>query len=364
MVRIPSNVLAFANGKTDLYEAFVDYWKHYRHTQGAKNMVFDASVSLDEKEAKINDAMKKEIMRVANVGDMSAFPVEQWAGHPVIQWASFAVVSALLDTVIPDSVIDSIGMFSEVRTGGFSDSFSFEIKPRDLFTVSKAGRGRRVANVQKQFNGMVTIIPEPRALTVGVSLHRVLAGKESLAEFVSRAIRSMEHEMAKDCYTLFSATMDALSNTATTGLRVAGYSQDALTDLAQRVSVWSGQKAVICGTQRALANILPANSNYRYDIESSMVKIGYVQTAFGYDIMSIPQIADWKTPFGTLISDERIWILSPASGKFVKLCIEGSTLTNTTGIYDAANLQQTTTLWKSWGVGVASSSVAGVITLG
>jgi hypothetical protein len=34
MVRIPSNVLAFANGKTDLYEAFVDYWRHYRHDQG------------------------------------------------------------------------------------------------------------------------------------------------------------------------------------------------------------------------------------------------------------------------------------------------------------------------------------------
>jgi hypothetical protein len=363
MVRIPSNVLVFANGKTDLYEAFIDYWKHYRSNQGAKNLNFDASMSFDEKENKINEAMKKEIMRVANIGDMSALPVEQWASHPVMQWASFAVVSALIDSVVPDSIIDSIGLFSEVRTGGFGDSFSFEIKPRDLFTVSLAGRGRRVANLQKQYNGSKTILPEPRMITVGVALHRVLAGKESLADFVGKSIRSMEYEMTKDCYTLFAATMDALSNTATTGLRVAGYTQDAITDLCGRVSAWSGAKAVVCGTQRAVANVLPSNSNYRYDIESPFVKIGYVQTAFGYDVLSIPQIPDWKVNFGTLIADNRLWILSPGSGKFIKLCIEGSTLSNTTGIYDAANLQQTSTLWKSWGVGVVSSSVAGIITL-
>lgn len=366
MAKIPSNVLMFATGGTDLYEAAVDYWRHYRAVNfGAKNLVYNSSISLDEKESKLNTGLRKEITRVANMGDLSGIPLEQWANHPVVQWAAFAVVSAVLDSLLPETIIDSIGMYSEVRTGGFGDNFSFEIRPRDLFTTTKFSRGRRVTEVQKQFNGMKTITPEPHAITVGVSLYRVLSGKEDLGNFVNRAVRSMETEMAKDAYNAFYAAFNALPSTASTGLRVSGYTQDDLVDLCQRVTGWNqGQKAVIIGTQRALVNILPTSDvNYRYDVESPFVKVGYLQTAFGYDVVPIPQIMDWTTPFGTLIANNRIWIMSPSAGKPVKVCLEGSTLSNTTGIFDAANLQQTSTLFKNWGVGVVASSVAAQIEL-
>jgi hypothetical protein len=364
MVRIPSNVLAFANGKTDLYEGFVDYWRHYRNSQGDKNVVnFNASISLDEKESKINKAMLDEIKRVAQVGDMTGIPVEQWASHPVMQWASFAVVSALIDTILPETMIDSIGLYTEVKTGGFGDSFQWTVKPRDLFYVTKAGYDKRAFPATKQFNNVVTMIPEPHAVSVQVSLARVLAGKEDLGTFVMKAARSMETEMTKEAYSSFYSAMEALPNTATTGLRVAGYTQDAMVDIAQRVQGWNMSKAIVVGTARALNSVIPATSNIRYDVQSDFIKIGYFNTLANFDLMVMPQIPDWQTPFGTLIANNRLWIISPAAGKPVKLCIEGSTLSNTDGVYSAADLSQKSTLWKSWTTGIAASHVAGIITL-
>ena len=43
--------------------------------------------------------------------------------------------------------------------------------------------------------------------------------------------------------------------------------------------------------------------------------------------------------------------------------VEGSTLSNVEGTYANANLQQTATLYKSYGVGAISSALAGVIEL-
>jgi hypothetical protein len=364
MVRIPSNVLAFANGKVDLYEAAVDYWRHYRNNQGNKGVVnFDASVSLDEKESKLNKALLDEIKRIANFGDVNGIPVEQWASHPVMQWASFAVVSAVLDTLIPETMIDSVGLYTEVKTGGFGDSFQWTVKPRDLFYITKAGKSKRAFPASKQFNNVVTMIPEPHAISVQVALHRVLAGKEDLGSFLFKAMKSMETEMTKDAYASFAAAMNALPNTATTGLRVAGYSQDSMVDLCQRVSMVNESKAIVVGTARALANVIPATANVRYDQNSDLVKIGYFSTVAGYDLMVMGQVYDWTNPFGTLIANDRLWIISPAAGKPVKLCLEGNTLSQTSGVYDAADLSQRSTLWKSWTCGIAASHVAAVVTL-
>lgn len=367
MIKFPSNVLTFAAGNDEavaLYESFVDYWQHYRHNQGNKNVGFSAELSFDEKESKLNAALKKEILRVAGIVDIQKFPLEQWANHPVIKWAAFAVVSALVDMVLPQSMVENIGAYTDVKVGGFGDSFAFEVKPRDLFVVSKAGRSQRVAQIQKQFNGMVTIIPEPYAVTTGVSMYRVLAGKESLAEFVAKMVRAMEIEMTKQAYTLFNTTAAALSNTASTGLRIAGFTSDSFIDLCQRVSGWNqGAKAVAMGTARALQNVLPTDANYRYSLSDSYVTLGYVPTYATYDLLVVPQVMDWTNPFASLIDDTHIWILSPSSQKILKLCLEGSTLSNTTDYYDSASLQQTSTIWKSWGLGVCTNSVMGLIEL-
>ena len=372
--KIPAQVVMFA-GENNLavYKMFHDYWNQYRSRNGAEGLEFATttvndkgeavSISFDEKEAAMNAALKKEIMRVAGVVSFDAFPLETWATHPTLRWATFAVVSAMIDMILPETIIDSIGLYSDVRTIGWGDSAAFDVEPRDLFVVSKAGRAKRTSEVHKQFKGQVVINPEQRELTVGVSLYRVLAGKESLADFVAKVARSLETQLTIDVYNAFVTAMAALS-TGAAGLKVVGYTQSDFVTLAQKVTAWNGGiKPVVLGTQLALANILPADGNYRYDIESDFVKLGYIRNFIGTDVVIIPQVADYTTPFETLISNNYLWFVSPTAQKLLKVVLEGNTLAYTTDVYANANLTQTSTMIKSWGVGVATNAVGAVMTV-
>ena len=176
--------------------------------------------------------------------------------------------------------------------------------------------------------------------------------------------RSFETALSYDIYNAFATAMGNLSNTASTGLRVAGYTQSEFVRLSQTVAAWNGgAQPIAVGTQQALANILPSDANYRYDIASDFVKVGYIRNFQGTDIMVLPQIADWETPFGLKLANDKIWIVSPSAQKIIKVVLEGSTLAYTSDTYANANLVQTSTMIKSWGMGVATNAVAAQISL-
>lgn len=374
-MKIPNNVLTFA-GKANLapYEKFVDYYNHYLSLQGEDGVEFQSyvtnsdgtksNISFSEKEEKMNAALRREVLRVAGINNFEEFPVETWAGNPQLTWAAFAVVSAMIDMVLPDSIIKNIGMYAEVKNIGWGDSASFDVSPRDLFVVSKGGRSKRTTELKKQYKGQATVMPELRQMTVFVSLMKVLAGKESLAELVTKMVRSFEVEMSYDVYSAFKTALDALDSTASTGLLASGWSQSEFLRLSQTVGAWNGGvRPLAIGTQVALGNILPSNANYRYELDSEYVRLGYIRNFLGTDIMALPQIADWQTPFGLKLDDDRIWIISPSSDKIVKVVLEGSTFANTSDTFANANLVQTSTMWKSWGTGIITNAVAATITL-
>lgn len=368
MSKFSDKIIAFAGADNlTVYEQFQDYFNHYRNeVYNAKTATFDTSVSLEEKEAKINEGLIGEIERVAQVSNVGNLPTAVFALNPNVIWATFAVVSAMVDLVLPKTIIETTGLYTEVRVGDWGDNFAFDVTPRDLFMVSKHGRGRRRVEANKQFKGQITVFPELREVTVQVSLYRVLAGKESLAEFVMKVVRSIETQMAYDCYVAFNTAMNALPTTPVNQeLQITGaFDQNTMVTLAQKVSAFNnGAKPILVGTQVALSSVLPNDANYRYLLESDYVKIGYIKTLAGYDTLVLPQVADWENPFGLLLDDTKIYIIAPQAGKPVKLCIEGSTLTNTINHFDSANLESTTTLMKSWGTGVATSAVAALYTL-
>jgi hypothetical protein len=179
-----------------------------------------------------------------------------------------------------------------------------------------------------------------------------------------KAVKSIETQMTYDVYDTFNTAMGALDNAGDDALRISGYSQATAISLAQKITAWNGgRKAVFVGTQVALANILPSNSNFRFQLDSDYVKLGYVRDFMGFDVMILPQVADYKTPFTLKLDDTHIYVISPSSQKLVKLCLEGQTIAIQDDIYASANLTQATTLKKNYGVGIATNSVAGLISL-
>lgn len=353
-----------------LVAMFRDYYAQYRADMGEKGLSYQTAkadggiLTFSDKEAQLNAAIKKEVAYVSGVPEAQEWPLEVYATHPIVSWATFAIVNQLIDAVLPDSLVNSIGLYTDIINIDMGDSASFDIEPRDLFVVSKAGHAMRQGELKKQFKGQVSIIPEARVISVTVSLYKVLSGMESLARFTAKAVQSLESEATKDAYTAFATAMAALDNAGTDQLRYAGWSQANFLTLAQRVSAWNGgRRAMLVGTSLALQNVLPADANYRYDLESDFVRMGYIRNFKGYDVMEIPQVADWATEFSTLIDDTKLWVLSPSAGKLVKLVLEGSTLASTANAFDNANLTQETNLIKMFASGIATSALAGTIEL-
>jgi len=307
----------------------------------------------------------REISKKSNF-DITSVPMEQAVSNPSVAWAAGNIVSQMIDAVLPDTMVQGTSAFCEVKTVGWGESAIFDIKSRDLFSVTKAGRGigMRQSEMHKGFEKQVVLNPVGHQITVGVSLFRVLSGQESLADFTIKALRSIETEMSKDIYNAFATSMSALSTDATTGLQVTGFSAEDLTKLAQKVSAFSGgAKPIVLGTKVALAHILPEDPNYRYDLASPFVTLGYVRTIAGVDTLEIPQIADWTSPFSVLINDASLWIVAPGTDKIVKCVIGGSTISHVDGQFDSALLLQDATFTKNWIAGVRTSSVGGLITL-
>jgi hypothetical protein len=371
-MRIPTNVINFAVGEESLgvYKLFYDYWKHYQdHSKIKPNNDYfktDADgvmINFSQKEEKMNAALRKEVVRLSGMSGVGELTPAQMATHPLLGWATYAVISNMIDMILPDALVDSIGMYTETRTIGWGDSANFTIKNRDLFSVCKSGKGKRTSEVYNSYSGDKTLVPEMHEISVGVSLYKVLAGLESLAELTAKVVRSIEVAITVDAYSAFETAMLALPATSTTGLYVTGYTQDYLTRLCEQVSAWNSATAAVVGTKRALASVLPTDANYRYMLEDEYMKIGYVQNAFGYPVLALPQVAKWGTPFDTLLTNSYIFIMSPGGDKFVKLVLEGTTLSNTTGAFQNADLSQSATFWKSWITGVVTSAVAGCIAL-
>lgn len=380
-MKLNKHIVAFSDAYPDvapLLEKFEDYFNQYLfEVEGKKNKAGsfktfaqnaegrEVPITFSEKEALINKEFKDVVYKLSGVQNPKMLPDVVWSTNPNVGWYTYAIVSTMIDAVLPDVLIDTIGLYTDIRNVGWGDSAVFNIEPRDLFPVTKAGRGKRMGELQKQFVGQpVSLIPENHQMTVGVALYRVLSGAESLARFAAKAIRSMETQVTIDAYTAFNTAMLALPTTAGNAqLRAAGWSQDTFTYFAQKVSAWNGgAQAIAMGTKRGLAKVLPLNANYRYDIESDFVRVGYIRNLAGVDTLELPQVADWENPFGLKLNDDVIYIMSPSAQKPVKLVLEGTTLSYTSSQFDAANTQ-TTTFQKSWVAGVATNCVAATITL-
>lgn len=358
--------MCFASNFSDVKEAFRDYMGQYLNERmGRKNFSYDKSVDFAEKEKKMNGLIKAETIKLAKVEDADFASPEMLAMHPNVQWASMAIADSLIDMIIPDILYDSLGLFTEQHTVAWGSNWSCEIEPNDLFYVSKVGTDKRTTEYQRQYNGQATIRPEMHAITVAVSWYRVACGLDSLADFVMKAALSMEAQIRKDVFGAFDEAMAAIPTTpAESALNITGWSQDAAIRVAATVEAYNRAPAVFVGTKVALSKILPSDTNYRFNLDNSdYIKTGYLPSFFGYSALELKQVADWKNPYSLALSDKKIYVVSPAAQKLVHLVFEGNSISRHRDFEDNADLSSSTTLFRSYGIGVATNAIAGIINI-
>ncbi len=363
MVKLPISVLKFTENDSDRRDAYKNFVEYYNlHVEG-KN-ANEKNVSFSEMNEKMLKLFTDEIERMSGKKVSTFDDVATYLSFPDVQQAAFAVVGMLTDLIIPDALLKDLGYIAQIANGGWGETLKVTLQPRDLFVISKGGRNKRRYDITRQYKGERTIVPEPHGIAVGVSLYDILTGRATLAEFVARAVQSLEVNIKYDIYDAFAATIDALPTTGTAALKVVGFSQTTAIQLVQKIEAWNGgAKAIFLGTKLALSNILPASTNYRFTLGDDYVKLGHVRDYFGVSCIELEQIADYRTEFAVKLPDDKIFVLCPGTDKLIKVFFEGSTQSVIDNATDNANLIVTGTISKSYGVGAISSALAGVIEI-
>ena len=357
-----ANVKAFAEVSKDLYDAMKAFSLNYNNER--KGLVAFSDHSREEMAKLINKAFALEVARqsgveLPNLNDKTE--VRRFAMNPMVKYFANQIQDVMIDMILPETLLTgSLKYFADMRNADLGDTIKFDIKSNSLFTVSKAGNRQRTTNQQKTFRTTVTMTGVNHEITIGTTLFEMLTGQSYLAEEVMKVARSIETAMLFEAYDAFTTEMNSLTG----NLAVANYSEEDLITLCETVTAYNqGRKAVIIGTPLALKAVLPTNDNYRYLLDDNYVKLGHLQTFNGYDVLPMEQVANPynATPYSLKLDDTKIYVVSPASDKIVKIGLFGGTFSHQDNSYDNANKTIENTTEKSWEVAVVTNSVAGVV---
>ncbi|MBO7713332.1 MAG: hypothetical protein J6S85_07150 [Methanobrevibacter sp.] len=357
-----ANVKAFAEMSKDLSEAMSAYAHNYNLQR--KGLKAFADHSEEEQKKLINKAFAMEVAKQSGMElpDLNnKTEVRRYAMNPMVRFFANQIQDVMIDMILPETLMTgSLKYFADMKFADLGDTIKFDIKSNSLFTVSKAGNRQRTTNQQKTFRTTVTMAGVNHEITVGTTLFEILTGQAYLAEEVMKVARSIETAMLFDAYDAFTTEMNGLTG----NLAVANYSEESLITLLETVTAYNqGRKAVVIGTPLALKAVLPTNTNYRYLLDDEYVKLGHLQTFNGYDVLPMEQVANPynSTAYSLKLDDTKLYVVSPASDKIVKIGVFGGTFSHQDNSYDNANKTIENTTEKSWETAVVTNSVGGVI---
>ena len=357
-----ANVKAFAEMSKDLSEAMKAYASNYNLQR--KGLKAFADHSEEEQKKLINKAFAIEVAKQSGMElpDLNnKTEVRRYAMNPMVRFFANQIQDVMIDMILPETLMTgSLKYFADMKFADLGDTIKFDIKSNSLFTVSKAGNRQRTTNQQKTFRTTVTMAGVNHEITVGTTLFEILTGQAYLAEEVMKVARSIETNMLFEAYDAFTTEMNALTG----NLAVANYSEESLITLCETVTAYNqGRKAVVVGTPLALKAVLPSNTNYRYLLDDEYVKLGHLQTFNGYDVLPMEQVANPydSTPYSLKLDDTKLYVVSPASDKIIKIGVFGGTFSHQDNSYDNANKTIENTTEKSYEVAAITNSVGGVI---
>lgn len=352
--------------RNKIYEQMKDYYTHYMsEVQGKPYGMYDKSTSLKEKDAKMHKALLSEIKTVSgqNFEGNTGVALTAWASNPSVMWATRVVMSMMIDAVLPDTVVKSAGVFSDITMVGYGETKQFDIEPNSLFTVSRGANAQRTAFRQRHHKTSVTIAPINHDITVYVPMYSVLAGDVSLAEFVRKAIISLDTAMTRDAYDAVETLIQ--NNGVPSALMATGYTANTLLNICQKVSAYNhGAKATVIGTPLALSHVLPDSTlGFRVTTPSDNMSINLIKDFYSYDVMALPQVAKEDGQYGVALNDNRIYVVSAGTQKIVQGVIEGDTLSYANDFVENADLTQNATFSKRWDFECCTNAVMGCVTL-
>lgn len=347
---LSKEIVAFANGNTDFYVAAMDYVTAKK--QG-KPLGIEETNLLDK-------AYFAEVQRKSGVSakDMD---ISAWTAHPSVIWASFAIIDATINAILPQVVTRAFDMVADVRPVGLGDIIKFKVKPNTLYTVTKGSTGNRTTFRQRKHSSDIIISPIEHYITIYSNFLSVMAGKESIGEFMYNLVLAIEQDM----YTEAIDTMITGITAATSGTDLTengAFDMKTLLSLCEKVQVRNnGVPPIIAGSAVALMNVIPdAASGYRGNYDANGGAINLFRNIFDYDVVRLNQALAKNGKL--MLPDNQLFIISPAQDKLIKGAVS-TTLSNGNQPFNNADLTEDFTYRKDYDFVYATAATAALYTV-
>lgn len=339
-------LIQFANGNTDFYEATFAYFCDKEQTSENKNLTQRAYLA----EVENKSGVKRE-----------GLEFNAWAGHPSVRWASMAIVNSVIRAIVPSVILPEMGAFADIRTQEVGGITKFTVMPRSFYVVSKGGRSERVSFRQRKFATDVTLVPEEHIITVYRRLYNVLAETDNIVDFMVWVITSLRADMYGEA---LNALTTGLATIPAGALNVTGaFDMKTLIKMCETVQYRNGGvRPVIAGSATALMNVLPdSTSGYRMTTPADGTgEINIIRSVYGYDVLILGNAVNAA---GSLVLPEnKIFVISPSQDKLIK-GVWTTTLQNSNDFYENADLTQNYTTRMNYAFMYASAAAAGVYTI-
>jgi hypothetical protein len=349
---------SFSAEDKDVVKAGVELYKHYLHNQGRQGYAeFATGEGYESKHEKFNKAIMLQAVTNAGLPASKATDAKAFAKTSVREEV-FALVSEVLDVIVPNTVLTDFYRLAETRNIAWGDSLKFTIPNPSLFVVSKVSNGVRQNEPQRLYEADMVLLPETRMITIEEDFYRIIAGKVDWGMLIARVAQSLETQISIDVYNAIFNTYGALD----TNLKEASFTQTTFVKLAARVEALNrGTKVYVMGTKAALAGVIPSDNYFKFPLGEEYNKLGHLGNYMGIDLLEIPQkIAPNTLTFG--IDDNTLYFFSMGLDKPVKIGFEGETLVNqVTDFAGNADLTYNYTISKRYDVKVATSARYGIM---
>jgi len=359
----------FSKDQKDIVTAGVElfyHWKYENAKSAEKNRVSkyksyaEKEGSYHDKQKLFSDTLVKQAIASAYLPQGMEFSKSVMMSHPNVKFTMFAIISEILDVVIPETVMDNFYQFAEVKNGSWGDSFVWSVPNNDLFVVSKLADGIRKGNRQRLVGTDVVLNPIMREVTIGEDLYRVISGKVQWGDWVNRVAQAIETQITLDIY---NAIFNSYSSLGTAYKQNAAFAQTSFNNLVQLVEgANGGARAVAFGTKIALSKAVPDNQYMQFGLGQEYNTAGYLGNFQGTDLFKFDQRVTPNTD--TLaISDTYLLIVATMVDKLVKIAFEGETIISQTESTGSADNSIDYTVKKKWDAKLITSAKYGMYQL-
>ena len=248
----------------------------------------------------------------------------------------YEIITTAADEIVPNKVIDAVGIFAEVQTVPQGSKALFKKKNLGKARARQFLTYAALSGVYETFrldNSTFEIPVKAVGMATELDFERILDGAENLADLMDIMVTAQVDSVYQEVQTALRAALNAKGRPAANKVSVSGFDAKAMMDLISTVRAY-GSAAVIFAPPEFVAAmgadaIVPVGASFQgvyhpQDIDA-IHNQGYINIFRGTPIVQIPQSFIDEKNEKTWIDPQLAYVLPTGQERVVKVALEGNT---------------------------------------